>query len=162
MSQIYFSCIKCFACYKNMNDQCQCRNKIKRCIELLIVFIKFLLKINVCSVVIRHWCANDLDELLVLDGAVDVDVGLSKNLFDCNQKRNFIFSYKFGWFGPHFLLKLVQQMKRIMGSCSVIDSKWFLGSFSLFGFETNSSISVNNHSKLFLISLPLAWTKHFR
>ena len=53
-------------------------------------------------------------------------------------------------------------MKRIMGVCSVIDLKWFLGFFSLFGFETNSSIFVNNHSKLFLISLPLALTKHFR
>jgi len=83
-----------------MNDQCQCKNtkiKLEVVLNSLIVFIaNFRKKRNLCSVVIRYWCANDLDELLVLDGAVDVDVGLSKNLFDCNQKRNFIFSYKFG------------------------------------------------------------------
>ena len=38
-------------------------------------------------VVVRNWSTNDLDELLVLDGAVDVDVGLAKYLVNCKEKK---------------------------------------------------------------------------
>ena len=31
-------------------------------------------------IVVRNWSTNDLNELLVLDGAVDVDIGLAKDL----------------------------------------------------------------------------------